>query len=109
MIALDVLGDFRKLLLWRRPTVCETALRVNGRTSARHIRMMRDPLVVVMFGTRMANMRFLFPNEPFYFSLSNEFSNCSNLAWLAATVFASPVNFMNTFPPGFSTIAPSSR
>ena len=44
-----------------------------------------------------------------YFSLSNESSNCSNSAWLAAIVFAGPANLMNTFPPGPSTIAPSRR
>jgi Resolvase, N terminal domain len=44
-----------------------------------------------------------------YFSLSTEFSNCSNSAWLAAIVLAGPVNLMNTFPPGPSTIAPRRR
>jgi hypothetical protein len=39
----------------------------------------------------------------------NEFSNCSNADWFAVTVFAGPVNLMNTFPPGPSKIAPSIR
>ena len=100
MTALDVFADFRKLLLCCKLPVCEMALRANVKTKASHI------------GTRRHNLGKVISESPSaenYFSFSNEFSNCSNLAWLTAIVFAGPVNLMNTFPPGPSIIAPSSR